>query len=65
MYPIFGEMLSYSANSAFYGINKYDTPRNYKVDGLGVGTVTIYLDASRTSNVYGNSNTVQPPAITV
>lgn len=54
-------MLSYSANSAFYGTNKYDTPRNYKVDGLGVGT----LDASRTSNVYGNSNTVQPPATTV
>ena len=61
----FGEMITHGAYGAFYSSNRYDTPRNYRVEGRGSGRVTIYLDASRVSQIYGNSNTVQPPAITV
>ena len=31
----------------------------------GWGHVTEYFDASRSSSIYGNSSTVQPPAIKV
>lgn len=34
-------------------------------DGEPIHSNTIYIDASRSSGVYGNSSTVQPPALTM
>ena len=59
----------YSIQGAF---EKFDN-RDYftKVEtggsstGLGGSGTTVKLSASRSSSIYGNSNTVQPPAITM
>ncbi len=50
-----------SASGAFYlsgtsNVANYDT---------GSTDSSFYLDASRSSSIYGNSNTVQPPAVVV
>lgn len=53
---------SYEVSGAFYdnGIIKKHDDGNYWTTGRGVG-----FDASRSSMVYGNSDTVQPPSVTV
>ena len=33
--------------------------------GAGLDATTMFFDASRSNTIYGNSSTVQPPAVTV
>ena len=46
---------------AFEGTWQHDTSGG----GSGNKRLHIYFDASRSSNIYGNSDTVQPPALTM
>ena len=50
------------------GSFRADTVPSYAqapVGGSDIGGITVSLDASRSSNIYGSSSTVQPPAINV
>lgn len=49
------------ATDAFLSIGK----RGYVNQGSGVNTYTKEFSASRSSSIYGSSNTVQPPALTM
>ena len=41
-------------------------PRSIDIDELqNEGYETLHFDASRSNSIYGNSNTVQPPALTL
>ena len=51
-----------AANSALYAIKVLTTGR---AAGGGGGIVDILLNASRSNSIYGNSTTVQPPALTM
>ena len=63
-YDVNGTNVSAYANGAFYtdgyGIYMYSS-RNIE----SVNFSNIHFDASRSSSIYGNSNTVQPPALTM
>jgi hypothetical protein len=50
-----------SAGGAFYIENSGTSERG----GIGSGNGTLHLNASRSSSVYGKSNTVQPPSTVV
>ena len=50
------------------GSFRADTVPSYAqapIGGSDIGGITVSLDASRSSNIYGSSSTVQPPAINV
>ncbi len=57
------EMIGVSTAGAFAQSDEY-SPRTYRVGGDGINT-TVGLDASRSNPIYGRSDTVQPPAITM
>lgn len=57
------EMLTVSTSGAFAQSDKH-SPRAYRGDGNGIHT-TVRLDASRSNPIYGRSDTVQPPAISM
>ena len=62
-YGNMGDILA--ANGAFYlpsGQNSYRFDRT--ANGLTASN-SVNMDASRSSSIYGNSNTVQPPALTM
>ena len=52
-----------SSNGAFY-VGTQNT-YNFPVGSSNYKQKILYLDASRSSAIYGNSNTVQPPAFVV
>lgn len=52
------------AEGAFYNNGSWPTGADSK-NGGGDPTYKCILDASRSSNIYGRSNTVQPPAMVV
>lgn len=58
----FGSPLGRYANGAFYGISDNIAGATGGTDGRDD---RIYFDASRSSSIYGNSSTVQPPSIKV
>ena len=56
-----GTLINYtSANGSFYVSNLSNSDR---YAGGGNTSNGVSLDASRSSSIYGNSSTVQPPAI--
>lgn len=60
-----GECISANAAAVFTKKNKGNTGRNYRVSGDGAGEIEFSFDASRSSFIYGASDTVQPPSVTV
>lgn len=52
---------SNTMKNRFTNVGQY----NLLANGTGTDTTTIGFDASRSSSIYGNSNTVQPPAYVV
>jgi len=51
--------------SGAFGKTSGSTTRNYSRDYTGAGSPSFTFDASRSSSIYGNSTTVQPPALTM
>ena len=51
-----------NASGAFYRSSDYIGKMSSSADGKAV---SIYLNAGRSSSIYGNSTTVQPPALTL
>lgn len=61
-----GRPLSYRYTGAFYEGSDIDTPSTTcAVQNTNRSLTTVEFDASRVSSVYGNSTTVQPPAVTM
>ncbi|MEE1233505.1 MAG: phage tail protein, partial [Phocaeicola sp.] len=52
------------ATGAFY-LGRIDKKRFTRTADNNKASSSVYLDASRSSNIYGNSTTVQPPALTL
>lgn len=52
-----------SASGCFY-INEQE-PAIHNYTGEGNNRGDVYMDASRSNAIYGKSNTVQPPALTL
>jgi hypothetical protein len=56
-----GSVISTGSDGSFYET----TSLVGLTGGSGVGTMETHFDASRSSAIYGNSNTVQPPSVTM
>ena len=56
-----GSVISTGSDGSFYTT----TSLVGLTGGSGVGTMETQFDASRSSAIYGNSNTVQPPSVTM
>ena len=52
-----------TADGVFYTKNE-GSPSNGYAAGENASSIKTYFNASRSSSIYGNSNTVQPPAYT-
>ena len=58
------EMQNVVTSGASYISGQYPTPNAYRSPGQGYD-YTLAFDASRANSIYGNSTTVQPPALTL
>ena len=58
------EMLNLQGHGAFYILSEEPVPRGFRVEGAGSNYI-FGFNASRSSSIYGNSTTVQPPALTL
>lgn len=54
-----------SVNDALYSTNAVNLAAISTLSSTGTANSTLHIDASRSSAIYGNSTTVQPPALTM
>lgn len=58
--------IAYATTGAFYNDSEYEASvARFDLASSGGSHGSAYIDASRSSGIYGNSTTVQPPALTL